>query len=138
MSEENKAIARRDMEEILNQKNLSVADEIYSSEYVRHDPADPQEVRGIDGYKQLIAMYLTAFPDLHFTIDEMIAEGDKVVCRWTGSGTHQGPMGDIEPTGKQVTITGTGIYRIAGGKILEEWLNWDTLGLMQQLEVVPS
>ncbi len=137
IAEQNKAIARRDLEEVWHNKNLSVVDEIYSSEYVRHDPADPQEIRGIEGYKQLVTMYLNALPDTRFTIEDQIAEGDKVVTRWTARGTHKGDLMGIAPTGKQITVTGMGIQRIVGGKVVEEWANWDTMGLMQQLGVIP-
>jgi predicted ester cyclase len=82
-------------------------------------------------------MYLTAFPDLHLTIEDLIAEGDKVVDRQTARGTHQGTFMGIPPTGKQITVTAMNISRIVGGKIVEHWVELDTLGMLQQLGVVP-
>lgn len=139
MSEANKAIARLDFEEIWSNQNLDVVDELYPEDHVRHDPADPQGgVNGVEAYKQLVAGYFRAFPDLHFTVDDMIAEGDKVVTRWTATGTHKGELMDIPPTGTNVSVTGISIQRIENGKVLEEWVNWDTMGLMQQLGVIPG
>jgi len=94
-------------------------------------------IQGIDAYKQFLSMYLTASPDLHFTIEDQMAEGDKVVTRYTAGGTHLGPFMGIPPTGKQVTATGMSIIRVANGKIVEEWANGDDLGLLQQLGVNP-
>ena len=136
MSAENKAIARRSIEEIFNKGNLAVADELIAANAVTHDPADPNAGRGPQAAKEQATMYRTAFPDLHVTIDEMIAEGDKVVTRWTARGTHKGDLMGIAPTGKQVTITGITIDRMTGGKAEEGWTNWDTMGMMQQLGVV--
>jgi steroid delta-isomerase-like uncharacterized protein len=131
---ENKAIFRQIVEEGFNKGNLAIVDELVAANHVNH--AD--NVRGPEEYKQFIAMYRTAFPDLHMTIEDQIAEGDKVVNRWTSRGTHKGDLMGIPPTGKQVTLTGTYVARIVGGKIIEEWGNFDALGMMQQLGVVPS
>jgi steroid delta-isomerase-like uncharacterized protein len=131
---ENKAIFRRIVEEGFNKGNLAIVDELVAANHVNH--AD--NVRGPEEYKQFITMYRTAFPDLHMTVEDQIAEGDKVVNRWTSRGTHQGDLMGIPPTGKQVTLTGTYVARIVGGKIIEEWGNFDALGMMQQLGVVPS
>ena len=92
---------------------------------------------GIEGSKQFIGMYLTAFPDLHFTVEDMIAEGDKVVARLTTQGTQTGPFLGIPPTGKHTSIGCIDINRMAGGKIVEHWLEMDTLGLLQQLGAIP-
>lgn len=138
MSTENKALARRVIEEIWNKGNLAVADQAIGANYVSHDPADPNPGRGPQAMKQQVTMYLTAFPDLQFTIDEMLADGDKVVTRWTSRATHKGDLNGIAPTGKQINLTGISIDRIEGGKIVEAWTNWDTLGMMQQLGVVPQ
>src|SRR5205823_14624824 len=93
---------------------------------------------GIEGSKQFIAMYLTAFPDVHFTVEDIIAEGDKVVTRLTVRGTQQGAFMGIPATGKQTTSTGIDINRIVDGKSVEHWLEMDTLGLLQQLGAVPA
>ena len=91
----------------------------------------------LEQYKQLVTMYFSAFPDLHLTIEDQIAEGDKVVTRWTARGTHQGPFMGIPPTGKRAVVTGIAIDRFANGKFVENWNNGDDLGLLQQLGVVP-
>ena len=82
--------------------------------------------------------YRTAFPDLRLTIEAQVSEGDLVVTRWKASGTHQGELFGIAPTGKQATVTGISLTRVSGGKIAEDWTNWDTLGLLQQLGAVPA
>jgi steroid delta-isomerase-like uncharacterized protein len=136
-AEDNKAIVRRVYEEVINKGNLNVADETLTSDYVYRSPGSP-EFRGPDGFKQLITMYRTAFPDLHLDVDDLIAEGDTVVSRWTGRGTHQGELMGIPPTGKQVTVTGVVISRFSGGKAAEDWELIDTLGMLQQLGAIPA
>ena len=136
--QENKAIIRRFLEEIFAGGNLELVDELFAPNFVLHDPSVPQEVRGPEGIRQYITMYRTAYPDTHFTIEDQIAEGDRVVTRWTGQGTHQGELMGIPPTGRRVTVTGIEVDRIAGGKIEETWVSYDALGMMQQLGVVPS
>ena len=128
--EDNKALARRAIEEIMNQRNLAVFDELHSTDYVCH--LNSRTIQGPEPVKQLLSMVLTAFPDLHYTFEDVFGEGDRVVIRYNSRGTHQGDLMGIAPTGKQVTITGTDIMRIANGKILEEWIIND---LMQQLGV---
>ena len=135
-TEENKALLRRLYDEVFNKKNRAAIDEFISPNQVDH-AAPPGLPGGIEGAKQTITMYWTAFPDLHFTVEDLIAEGDKVVARLTASGTQQGAFMGIPPTGKQATITAIDINRIAGGQFVEHWLNMDTLGLLQQLGVVP-
>jgi steroid delta-isomerase-like uncharacterized protein len=134
---ENKAISRRADEELFNRGNLDVADELFAPDFVYHNPAG-EELRGPENVKRYAVMLRAAFPDLHQTIEDQIAEGDKVSYRWTARGTHEGePMG-IAPTGKQVTFTGIAVARLADGKIEEMWENYDALGMLQQLGVVPS
>jgi steroid delta-isomerase-like uncharacterized protein len=132
----NKKTARRYLEKIWNEGKLKIEDEIFSADYVYHDPAAP-EIRGIEAHKQFVMTYRTAFPDLHFTIEDMIAKGNKVVTRWTSTGTHQGELMGIPATGKATTGMGTNILRFEDDKIVEEWSNWHTLGLLQQLGVIP-
>jgi steroid delta-isomerase-like uncharacterized protein len=117
--------------------NLGVIDELVAPDYVGHDPAQP-EMHGPQGIKEFITGYLAGFPDGRITIDEQLAEGDLVATRWTGRGTHQGELMGIPPTGKQVTVSGITISRVKNGKVVEEWSNWDTLGMLQQLGVVPQ
>jgi len=135
--EENKTIVRRFFEEIWNQGNLDVADEILDTSFVNHDPYNP-DVRNLESYKQLVSTVHTIFPALHVTIDDIIAEGDKVAVRYTNTGAHKSEFMGISPTGKQVTVTEMRICHFASGKMVESWVNSDTLGFMQQLGVIPS
>jgi steroid delta-isomerase-like uncharacterized protein len=136
-TEDNKAISRRNFEEVWNKGQLDLIPEIVAANLINHDPANP-DVQGPEGFRQLVTMYRTAFPDTQFTLEEQIAEGDKVVTRWTTRGTHQAELMGIAPTNKLVTVTGMTIDRLEGGKIAESWANWDTMGLMQQLGVAPA
>jgi steroid delta-isomerase-like uncharacterized protein len=136
MSAENKALARRIIEEVWNQQNLSIAEQLIASNYMGHDPATPDTISGIAGFKNFFNTYKSAFPDQHFTIEDLIAEGDRVVTRWSVEGTHAGSLSGIPPTGKKVRVTGTTIARIENGKIAEDHIHWDALGLMRQLGVV--
>ena len=137
-AEENKAIARRADEELFDRGNLDVADELFAPNFVFHDPTSGEEWRGPESVKQYATMMRAAFPDLHYVVEDQIAEGDKVVTRYTAGGTHQSELMGIAPTGNRVEITGTSIMRIEGGKIEEIWENYDALGMMQQLGVIPS
>ena len=135
-TEANKTSVRRFYDEVFNKKNRAAIDEFIDPNQVDH-AAPPGTPGGLAGAKQTIGMYLTAFPDLHFTVEDMIAEGDKVVARLTTRGTQQGAFMGIPPTGKQVTVPAIDINRIAGDKSVEHWLEMNTLGLLQQLGVVP-
>ena len=135
-TEDNKAVVRRFYEEVMNQKKRAVLDEVFDLNVVDHF-APPGTPGGLEGARQTLGMFLTAFPDLHFTVEDLIAEGDKVVARATLSGTQQGAFMGIPPTGKHVTMTGIDINRFVGGKSVEHWVEMDTLGLMQQLGVIP-
>jgi steroid delta-isomerase-like uncharacterized protein len=135
--EDNKALVRRFYDEVHNKQNRAAIDDFIDPQMVDH-AAPPGTPGGIEGVKQTIAMYLTAFPDHQVTVEDMIAEGDKVVARLTVRGTHQGAFLGIPPTGKHWTFTAIDISRIAGGKIVEHWNNYDALGLMHQLGVVPA
>jgi steroid delta-isomerase-like uncharacterized protein len=118
--------------------NMDVVDEYIAPRFVGHDPAEPEPIRGPQGFKAQIEKYLAAFPDARFTIDDQFAEGDRVATRWTARGTHQGELAGISPTGKEVTVTGLTFSRFEGGKIVEDWLIWDTLGMLVQLGAVPA
>jgi steroid delta-isomerase-like uncharacterized protein len=135
MSEENKALVRRYFfEEIWVKGNLDLIDELLTTDFVRHGPtATEGEVRGQEGFESLVSMYRNALPDLRVPIEDQIAEGDRVVTRWTARGTHQGELMGNAPTGNQATVTGILVDRISGGKIEEEWADYDTLHLMQQI-----
>lgn len=135
-TEENKACSRRVFEEVWNQGKLDEIYEIFATDFILHDPA-AGEVRGPEGYKQFVTMYRTAYPDIHFIVEDQIAEGDKVVNRVTLTGTHKGELMGIPPTGVQVTMTAITYCHYAGGKMLEAWINADALGMLQQLGVIP-
>jgi steroid delta-isomerase-like uncharacterized protein len=137
VSEENKAIFRRYVEEVGNAGNLDLADEIFS-DYVSHQPDGSVLERGPEDVKRFMGEFRSAFPDFHVTIEDQIAEGDRVATRWTMRGTHEGEFRGIGPTGKQITVTGIGIFRFSDGKVVESWDNFDQLGMMQQLGVVSS
>lgn len=134
MSEENKALVRRSWEA---PDNLDIIDEVYTPDLVWHDPG--QDIEGHEEARQFVTMYKTAFPDLNVTVEDEIAEGEKVVSRWTIRGTHQGEIEEFgPPTGKQIELEGITIHRIEGGKIAEEWNRYDNLGVLQQLGLVPE
>jgi len=137
MSEENKAIVRRLMDEVWTKGNLSFVDQVFSGNYIHHDSSTPDFGPGPEGEKKRALLYRTAFPDLQFTIEDLIAEGDTVMLRWSSQGTHRAPLNVIAPTGKRVSVSGMTLARFSGGKIVEGWVNWDALGLLQQLNVVP-
>ena len=137
-TETNKAVSRRFLEEVFGKGKLNVLDEIIAKDHVNSGPGTlPGLPTGPEGSKQLVTVYRNAFPDVHFTIDEQIAEGDKVVTRWTGHGTHKGELAGIPPTGKSSTVTGMSVDRIVNGKIVESWGIFDQFGMMQQLGVIP-
>ena len=139
MSEENKAIVRRVIDEVLNGKgNLDVADELFAPDYVGHNLASSEDTRGPEGVKGFASMFRSAFPDIHFSVEDQVTEGDKVVTRWRGSGTHQGDLFGIPPTGNRVSFVSITINRIEGSKVAEEWQIFDALGMMQQLGAIPS
>ena len=137
MSEENKALVRRQTEEVFNKHNPDAVDEIYAPDFVNHS-APPGMPNDRAGLKALVGMNLGAFPDLKVTSDFQLAEGDKVVMRWTATGTHTGELMGIPATGKPVKMTGIAIVRFADGKIAELWMESDQMGMMQQLGVVPA
>ena len=134
-TEDNKALTRRGFD-ALNQRNWAAFYELIAPDFVLHDASTT--IQGLEAYQQFLSMYYTAFPDLHFTVEDLIAEGDRVVARYTASGTQQGALMGIPPTGKQSTVTGILINRVVNDKTVEEWLNFDALGMLQQLGVVPA
>jgi predicted ester cyclase len=140
VSEQNKALYRRFVEEGFRKKNPRAAEkaiEQYISPNCVDHAAPPGTPTGIEGAKQTIGAFLAAFPDVEITLDDLIAEGDKVVARFTARGTHKGAMMGMAPTGKRVTVTAIDIVRISQGKIVEHWESMDQLGMMQQLGVIP-
>jgi predicted ester cyclase len=138
MSEENKELVRRLMDEGINQGNIGLIDEFFAPDFVEHEELPPGIPPGREAVKQFTTMFRSAFPDLNVTFDDLLAEGDKVVVRSTWSGTHNGEFMGIAPTGKSMSVGVIDIIRFAGGKIVEHWGQMDRMGLMQQLGVVPA
>ncbi|HEX6554383.1 MAG TPA: ester cyclase [Ktedonobacteraceae bacterium] len=134
-TEDNKALMRRAYEEVYNQRNLAVLDELCVPDFVYHSAS--MTIQGLEAYKHFASLLFAAFPNGRFSIEDMIAEGDRVVVRHTFRGSHQGDFRGIAPTDKQVTTTAIVISRIANGKAIEAWFNGDDLGRMQQLGVIP-
>jgi steroid delta-isomerase-like uncharacterized protein len=138
MSEQNKTRVRRLFEEVWNKGYVPVADELFAPTYTHHDSSTPDVGRGPESEKKRATLYRNAFPDIRFTIEDITAEGETVVARWSCRGTHKGDLNGVAPTGKQFNITGVSIAHFTNGKMVEGWVNWDALGLMQQLDVVPD
>jgi steroid delta-isomerase-like uncharacterized protein len=136
-ADENKALYRRWFEEVVTDGNLKLADELLAPNYVMHFPGMPAPVNR-EGHKQLVMMFRNAFPDWQETVDDVIAEGDKVVIRVTGTGTHEGEFQGVPPSHARVTATGVGIGRIENGRIAESWAAYDALGMMQQIGAIPT
>jgi len=134
-NEQNEQVVRKAFE-AFSTGDMSLIDESSAEDSVTHDPALPDDSRGPEGFKQVVQGYRTAFPDLNVTVDEQIAEGDRVCTRWTARGTHGGEFFGAPATNKQATVTGMTIDRVRDGQIVESRTNWDALGLMQQLGLV--
>jgi len=138
MSEQNKNVVRRLFDELWNKGNLQVADELIAPNYMDHDPSTPDFGKGPESEKKRVNLYRGAFHDFRLNIEDLYAEGETVVARWSCRGVHKGELNGIAPTNKQVAITGVTIARFTNGKIVEGYVNWDALGLMRQLGVVPE
>ena len=132
--EANKAVARRLFEVALNQDNWDVYNQLHSRDFVAHagtrSATLAEDLQSAQGWRQ-------AFPDGHYTIDQVIAEGDMVMVRWTGRGTNTGEGNSLPATGKRIEVTGITVFHIVGGKIVEEWNEYDMLGLLRQLGLLP-
>ncbi len=133
---ENKTIARRFNEDVWGRGDQAALEELLDPDFVDHD-ALPGQGPGREGHKQILAAFRGAFPDLNVTTEDIVAEGEKVVSRWTARGTHQGELLGIAPTGNGVTIKGIDVLRVAEGRIVERWAQFNDLEMMQQLGVVP-
>ena len=139
MLEENKAVIRRYFDEVMGQEDLAAASELVSADYLNHSLANP--AIGFVSLRQRITSLRSAFPDAKITLEDLIAEGEKVIARWTLRGTHQGLFHDglvnnVAPTGKPVTMTAISIFRVENGKIVECWSERDRLGRLHQLGVL--
>ena len=134
-AEQNKAIARRFIEEVWNNQNLAAIDELYAPSAIEHRDSPPFDLDR-ESAKQYTAPLFSAFPDVHVTIEDMVADGDTVVTRWRARGTHQGELMGIAPTGKTISVMGISIGRHdANGQLVESWTTWDRLTMLQQLDI---
>lgn len=136
--ETNRAVVHRWIEEGWNGHNTALIDTLYTPDVVQHDPSSPLPVTSREAMKQYIGSFLTAFPDLRFTTDDLLAEGDKVLWRFTAVGTNIGPLLAIPPSGQRVTVTGMALFRVTEAQIAEVWVNIDALGMFQTLGVIPA
>src|SRR5262245_38713794 len=136
-TEQNKALLRRLFDEGVNQNKLTDLDELIAPDFVNYD-APPGTLHGPEGMRQLVAMFRTAFPDLHVTFEQELADGDYVIHRGYVTGTHQGEFLGIPPTGKPVKIKTLDIWRVVKGKAVENWVQMDMLGVMQQVSAIPT
>ena len=136
MSSANETLVYRFFEEFCNQRRGAVADELIAEDYVSHGPQAPP-AEGPDGVRERVGLYQESV-DGHWNVEEIVSAGDRVVARWTGTGTHRGELMGIEPTGLPISVEAISVFRIANGKIAEEWTVWDALGLLQQVGAVPA
>ena len=136
-TDDNKLLVRRQFEEIWNGGNWAAADELYAPEYVNHDPYNPDQGTGPEGFKQRVGGYRSVLHDFDLRIERQIAEGDWVETHWSLRGTHGGELEGTAPTGKSVYVDGQLLSHIVDGKFAEEWVHWDTLGLLREIGAVP-
>ena len=137
-TEQNKALVHRLVEEFFNRGNTSQVDEIFAPNFAEREELPPGVPGGIEGVKQMVVMLHSAFPDFKATVDDILAEGDKVVVRQTWSGTQKGEWMGVPPTGKSVSIGVIDIIRLADGKVVEHWGQMDSMGMMMQLGAIPA
>lgn len=138
-AQSNAAAARRILDEAFNQGRLEVFDEVCAPDIVTHDPAEPDDLRGIEAHKGRVEGYRVAMPDIAVTIEDLIADGDTVVTRWMARGTNDGELMGMPPTNRPVEITGISIDRFdASGRVVETWDQWDNAGFMSQLGISPA
>lgn len=138
MSDDNKTIVRQLYEEVWNKRRLELVDEIISPSHALHDPNLTDSAIGPEAYKRQVTRFVTAFPDLHFNVEDMFGERDKLAVAWTISGTHRGEFMGIPASNKKVSVDGITLNHIVNGKIMDSYISWDALGLMRQLGVVPA
>ena len=139
-TQDNKALVQEWVDKVLNTRDVSEQSPAYqlvAADFVGHFPGQPA-IEGLEAFRQFGSLYFSAFPDLQITPEDLIAEGDKVTMRYGWCGTHKGELMGIPPTGKQVVTSGISILRVTNGKIAEQWDNFDNLGMLQQLGIIPS
>jgi steroid delta-isomerase-like uncharacterized protein len=132
------AIAHRFFDEVFSKGKLDLVDELFATDYVGHPAEHEQPTRGPEGVKQYVGALRKGVSDLAVTVEDQVAEGDKVVTRWTAQGTHDGELMGIAPTGRTAAVTGITIQRLQDGRVVEGWTNWDVMGMLQQLGEAPG
>lgn len=132
---QNLALVSRIWNEIWNKGALEASDEVFAKDYLGHLPI--MTVHGPEEFKNLVKVYLAAFPDVHLTVEDAFGAGDRVTVRWTSRGTHEGVMMGIPPSHNKIEVMGISIFRMTGGQVAEEWEGFDTLGMMQQIGAIP-
>lgn len=137
-AQQNEAKTRDLYERVWNQRQLGLIEEWVTPDFIGHWSASPAPVRGVEGFRQMADELLAAFPDLHMTVEETVAAGDKVVSRIRMTGTHSGPMLAFHPTGQRVDVTYLAMERYVGGRCVEEWVRSDDLGLSRQIGALPA
>lgn len=137
-ADDNVALVRRGIEEILNRADYAVARDIFAPDFTFHTPAREEPFRGPAGFEEYVSMIRQAFPDIRFTIEEIFGVDERVVARWSARLTHLGDFFGIPPTRKKATLTGLHLYHCRDGRIVEEWQEIDALGLMRQLGALPD
>lgn len=138
MSEDQKAVVRRYLEEVFAQGNFAAIPELFAPDYVERDPASEGEIRGHDGVRRDLAVYQNALSDIQITVEDQLAERDRVATHATMRATHVEELMGVPPSGNRVEVTGIFICRLADGRLAEGWWNWDTLGLLQQIGALPA
>lgn len=138
MSEQRKQAVRRFFDQVLGEGDLAAVEELFSPDYIDHDPLDEEDTEGHDGVRDDVSMYRSAFPDIKATVEDQLAEGDRVATRVTVRSTHEGEFQGVPPSGRKTEVTGVVIHRFADGRIAEAWWNWDALGLLQQIGAIPE
>lgn len=135
MGSDVRQIAKQYVQTVWNEGRLDRLEEFIDPGFIDHESTFPFSARGADGLRRVLLFFRTAFPDVHWTIEDMVAEGSKVAMRFTARGTHRGSVVGFPGTGRRITVTGTTIFRIESARLVEAWTHWDTLGLLQQLGV---
>ena len=138
MTTDNEAVVLRWWDELWNRGDLSLADDLHTADFADHDPASPWVRPGAEGMKEKVSAYRGAFPDLRFTMEKVLAADDHVVTHWKCRGTHRGEVLGLAPTGRTIEIEGISIFRLEGGRIAEQTIVWDALGMLSQLGGPPA
>jgi steroid delta-isomerase-like uncharacterized protein len=135
---DNVALVSRIWNEVWNRGELDACDEILAADYIGYIPGQPEPIRGREAFKQMVAAYRAGFPDVHLTVDDVFAEGDRVAVRWMSRGTHTGSLMGIPPTGHAMEVMGISLFQVVDGMVAKEWEGFDTMGMMRQLDMVPA